>query len=705
MYFFSEWLMTLHAGEIQFHLYKLPVRNYEEKDYENGSLSRLVAKMNGDPVVAFYGPYIGSFEELKKWPEGYEKEHEYRAIDLENERERKLLQRLILNGIGKANKSEYHHDYGTFVAKKGDSIEGIRVHKGIHLDVLVEPNGNIIIGFDMKFRLFYEKNLFQMMQTEHVVPGMGVFDPYTGTHYEFVGQLDQTVSDPMEPGEPSPIEYYRTVKKRPDLVAHIPPQTPAVKVKKKGRNARPYTYIPQLLKLECHYSGIDPTVKKQIRLSTNQKTNQSAKLAGRLIRRFDQTLFPYELGPEPKNLQAKATGYRIVEIDEPVLRVGNDIKVKDFRRIKNALREGGVYAPPKEPLKYQYLIDHDVYSHSQSLHMKDFAEELEKTSRAWGVPLKRMNIIKQISFSNPSQLRLKLKELDWDPSVVTAVIFHKKNESRYQLIKNELGRNQGVMTQFIQLETTDNTYAIPQILLGIYAKGGIQPWVLDQPLHASCFVGFDVSHDQGKHATGIVQVFGYDGRPVWVQPFSSNEAGEKLGKESIQRIVIEVIHRFKKEYGRSPENIVFHRDGTGHKEEQIWISEVLNELDEPIDFDYVSVIKNANRRMARLETSATEKRYVNIPGTAYIKGNIAYLCSTDPSDFVGMAKPIKIHHHTGPTPMEHLVEDIYHLSYMNIHTDRRVRLPVTINYADKSSTFFNKGMMPENPVLKGIASV
>ena len=132
---------------------------------------------------------------------------------------------------------------------------------------------------------------------------------------------------------------------------------------------------------------------------------------------------------------------------------------------------------------------------------------------------------------------------------------------------------------------------------------------------------------------------------------------------------------------------------------------MLNELDEPIDFDYVSVIKNANRRMARLETSATEKRYVNIPGTAYIKGNIAYLCSTDPSDFVGMAKPIKIHHHTGPTPMEHLVEDIYHLSYMNIHTDRRMRLPVTINYADKSSTFFNKGMMPENPVLKGIASV
>ena len=99
------------------------------------------------------------------------------------------------------------------------------------------------------------------MQTEHVVPGMGVFDPYTGTHYEFVGQLDQTVSDPMEPGEPSPIEYYRTVKKRPDLVDHIPPQTPAVKVKKKGRNARPYTYIPQLLKLECHYSGIDPKVK------------------------------------------------------------------------------------------------------------------------------------------------------------------------------------------------------------------------------------------------------------------------------------------------------------------------------------------------------------------------------------------------------------------------------------------------------------
>lgn len=74
-------------------------------------------------------------------------------------------------------------------------------------------------------------------------------------------------------------------------------------------------------------------------------------------------------------------------------------------------------------------------------------------------------------------------------------------------------------------------------------------------------------------------------------------------------------------------------------------------------------------------------------GVALLKGDTAYLCATDPADFLGMAQPVRIQQRTGTLKMEEIVEDIFKLSYMNVHAINKSRLPVTVNYADKSSTF------------------
>lgn len=41
-----------------------------------------------------------------------------------------------------------------------------------------------------------------------------------------------------------------------------------------------------------------------------------------------------------------------------------------------------------------------------------------------------------------------------------------------------------------------------------------------------------------------------------------------------------------------------------------------------------------------------------------------------------------------------IVEDIYNLSFMTVHSTNKMRLPVTTGYADKCSTFSNKGYLP-----------
>jgi argonaute-like protein implicated in RNA metabolism and viral defense len=115
------------------------------------------------------------------------------------------------------------------------------------------------------------------------------------------------------------------------------------------------------------------------------------------------------------------------------------------------------------------------------------------------------------------------------------------------------------------------------------------------------------------------------------------------------------------------------------------------------------VIKECGRRMAYFDD--IKKKYVNVPGIAYLDDNAqkVYLCSTDPYEKVGMSKPIKIEKKIGEMTLEQIVEDIYHLSFMNIHTDRKVHLPVTTNYADKSSTFFSRGYLSSQK--KGIGFV
>lgn len=70
-----------------------------------------------------------------------------------------------------------------------------------------------------------------------------------------------------------------------------------------------------------------------------------------------------------------------------------------------------------------------------------------------------------------------------------------------------------------------------------------------------------------------------------------------------------------------------------------------------------------------------------------------------------MIQTIKVEKMIGPQSMENIVKDIFSLSFMNIHALNKPRLPVTINYTDKSSTFFNRGMLPLNGNPKSLLFV
>ncbi|SFA56200.1 Piwi domain-containing protein [Parageobacillus thermantarcticus] len=109
----------------------------------------------------------------------------------------------------------------------------------------------------------------------------------------------------------------------------------------------------------------------------------------------------------------------------------------------------------------------------------------------------------------------------------------------------------------------------------------------------------------------------------------------------------------------------------------------------PIPFDFCgSHQKNAKTNGCLFQPKMDDKAR-----GIYSKGNMAYLCATDPKEDVGMAQPIKIVKKTNGLSIHEIVSDIYKLSFMHIHSMLKTRLPITIHYADLSSTFHNRELI------------
>ena len=83
-------------------------------------------------------------------------------------------------------------------------------------------------------------------------------------------------------------------------------------------------------------------------------------------------------------------------------------------------------------------------------------------------------------------------------------------------------------------------------------------------------------------------------------------------------------------------------------------------------------------------------------GAYYSKDDFAYMITTNPYGKIGMAKPLRIRRVYGNQHMEKIVEDVYKLSFMHIGSILKSRLPVTTHYADLSSIYGSRELMPNN---------
>ncbi|MDD5878501.1 MAG: Piwi domain-containing protein [Clostridiales bacterium] len=690
----TEFKNELKSSDIKIWIYTLPVKDLDKKHRENYDNIKFLKKENKDIlIIEFNENLIGSFDEIKNWGEIKYTKSEYRNIRANISTERKLLERMLLQEIRQSSdKSKYeiinNEKNCVYIKQALLNKDNIILKRKINFDVNINEDENIIVGFDLSHSYDYISTLAEELNI--VGPGDKVKDYYNHIVYEFVSVAEFSISDVNEYMQCSIIDYYKN-KNQSYIVDKLNPKTKAVLVSK---NKNIFPYIPNRLKRVCDYGNLESRILKECsehtKLSAHKKMKLSIDITKDILVNSQYTKF------NKKNMLIESLGYKKHTLPKPRFIFGNS---KKHSSILYGLPENGSYE--NREINIMYFIDPNILKNKSKYDkMLKFSLNLEQFSKDMGVVLNRQksNVsFKSINIDNKDKFECDIRRIVDNYKNPVIVIMDDENcEKYYSSIKKIFGNKHNIATQFISFSTLNyneknKNAVLLNILLGIYGKSGIQPWILDGQLTADCYIGLDVSRENKLNTAGIIQIVGKDGRILKSKSLTSPQSGEKINTDTIREIFYEAVASYEKIYNEYPKHIVIHRDGISREELDI-LKETAKNLD--IKFEYVEITKNVNRRIATFKTS--DGLWETEMGSYYTKENFAYIVTTNPYEKIGMAKPLRIKRVHGEQTMDKIVEDVYKLSFMHIGSILKSRLPVTTHYADLSSTYGNRELMPNN---------
>ena len=690
----TEFKNELKSSDIKIWIYTLPVKDLDKKHRENYDNIKFLKKENKDIlIIEFNENLIGSFDEIKNWGEIKYTKGEYRNIQANISTERKLLERMLLQEIRQSSdKSKYeiinNEKNCVYIKQALLNKDNIILKRKINFDVNINEGKNIIVGFDLSHSYDYISTLAEELNI--VGPGDKVKDYYNHIVYEFVSVAEFSISDVNEYMQCSIIDYYKN-KNQSYIVDKLNPKTKAVLVSK---NKNIFPYIPNRLKRVCDYGNLESRILKECsehtKLSAHKKMKLSIDITKDILVNSQYTKF------NKKNMLIENLGYKKHTLPKPRFIFGNS---KKHSSILYGLPENGSYE--NREINIMYFIDPNILKNKSKYDkMLKFSLNLEQFSKDMGVVLNRQksNVsFKSINIDNKDKFECDIRRIVDNYKNPVIVIMDDENcEKYYSSIKKIFGNKHNIATQFISFSTLNyneknKNAVLLNILLGIYGKSGIQPWILDGQLTADCYIGLDVSRENKLSTAGIIQIVGKDGRILKSKSLTSPQSGEKINTDTIREIFYEAVASYEKIYNEYPKHIVIHRDGISREELDI-LKETAKNLD--IKFEYVEITKNVNRRIATFKTS--DGLWETEMGSYYAKENFAYIVTTNPYEKIGMAKPLRIKRVHGEQTMDKIVEDVYKLSFMHIGSILKSRLPVTTHYADLSSTYGNRELMPNN---------
>jgi hypothetical protein len=287
------------------------------------------------------------------------------------------------------------------------------------------------------------------------------------------------------------------------------------------------------------------------------------------------------------------------------------------------------------------------------------------------------------------------------PLVVLAEPFR---DRVYDLLKQRLRSNpsQCVTERTVKKIVNDQRAVggsrLRNLALAILTAGGIQPWVLAEPLNYDFYMGVDLLFSQ------VIYVFvcGKGGRNVWVRrgmPRPRHFIKEKIDEFELADRFAEAV-REAKQLGVDVKSVVIHRDGRWWSNEDQALTNAITDLQSdntlPADCKVAVVEVHKSHLPVRLFTitnNASQPFENPIPGS-FLKLNSSEILLTS----TGQPGPWDRQNRTartlllrlvrgeagGAVDIEKIAADAYGLTHLNWNAPEiEISLPVTIRWSDE----------------------
>lgn len=727
--YISEAMAKQLVIEIPIHIYEFAVEDQTRKYQGVANIYWSWKRANQYIPIGFHQSTIASFQPILEMDGFQPISYQQRTIDSSNSFERTLLEKLIKDSFLVVGQQSLYlkrvgSDLQEWQARKiGDVL--IYPALSIHVNII---NNRVCIGFNMTHKFEYSFTLQQMIEQGNTPSeGMKIIhsDPTTNFTYEFDRIADYSVMDICPLLKKSIYQYY-VDKGKQAVIKTLHPNVKVIYAKTKDQAS--LSYAASVLKPLCSFETMKPHERKRVMDALKLKPDERMK---KMLRQMMEIIkrYPY-LEFEHNPFLIEHNDYKMIKLEDPTIHLDKIYK-KPLHGLKNGrIFKGGtirlsifldedfnkklgitkttVYQFIKiiESIAIQHGVEFDINTKTQETRGKFTEEFFQQFS--WEIGnlesiFKGTTVLAFITEEHLSKMPIKIYSEfkrqfggKWDLS--SQVLTEKSIQSFKNILKQhkleDFNVHDNLACQKVAntVKNSALSFTIFNILLGLYVKSGMQPWVLAERTYSDCFIGLDVSHEDGKSAAGIMNVIGCNGHLIKQTAINGVLAGEKIDNETLKEIMVDILGSYKQQFGDFPKHVTIHRDGFWREDSKL-VDQLLG--DKNISYDIVEVIKKPNRRMALFDSVADygKGKFLTKQGVYYLRLNEAYLCATDPRENVGMAQPIKVVQKTNTLSINQIIEDVYRLSFMHIHALNKMRLPATVHYADLSSTAYQRGQV------------
>lgn len=324
---------------------------------------------------------------------------------------------------------------------------------------------------------------------------------------------------------------------------------------------------------------------------------------------------------------------------------------------------------------------------------QDFWEKLKTELTALGFVPKLKDTIKLDNIS-PIEIERKVKPvLDEEFDIIVAILPENMNQDKiYEIVKSSLFNFNLLKSQFIFEKTLSDKlqWALANVVLGILAKTENVPYILAYPLNfADYFVGIDISREKKKSLKGTqnyaatARFYGKDGTFKHYEIQEDNIEGETLPK-----IILERIFAKTKFQGKT---IMIHRDGPFRGKEIPYLKELGENYN--IKFQFIEVIKRNVPRLFKIKNNTPLNPDKN--QIFYLSQKEAIIINNKVKG-AKTAKPLRIRVCDKDTELDNAIISVMAFRMMHFGTTKTPKLPVTISFSDRISSFVRRGIKPRD---------